>query len=105
MLYVILQGITMVIQTSTTGDAIAWNYLNNVWYMNLTQLVGSTVSAIWAPALTVISVFMSFMSIITMYYPAIFHDVWLWFWFIICLPISVGFIISIVSIIRGVHTS
>jgi hypothetical protein len=105
MIYVVLQGWTMVLQNSSTGDSQVWSSLNNVWYMNLTQLVGSTVSAIWAPALTVIAVFMSFISIIALYYPAIFTGTFIWFWWVVCLPIAVSFIISIITIIRGVHSS
>ena len=105
MIYVILQGWTMILQVDAVGASSVWATTQSLWYMNLTQLVGSSVSAIWSPALTVISVFASFLGAIVLYYPAIFNGTFLWFWWAVCLPVAVGFIISLVSIIRGVHTS
>jgi hypothetical protein len=93
----------MILQNDTVGASNIWSSLNSMWYMNLTQLVGSSVSSIWAPAITVVAVFASFLSAIVMYYPAIFTGYFIWFWWCICLPIAIGFIISIVTIIRGVN--
>lgn len=102
-IYIALQGWTMVLQADAVGASNIWSNLQGMWYMNLTQLVGSSISSIWSPALTVISVFAAFLSAIVLYYPAIFHDLYIWFWWCFCLPIGIGFIISIVTIIRGVH--
>lgn len=100
-IYIALQGWTMTLQQSTTGDTSVWSSLQNMWYLNFTQLVGSSVSMIWSPALSVLSVFVAFASAIILYYPAIFQGTFIWFWWCICLPVAVGFIISIVTIIRG----
>jgi len=108
MLYVILQGLTMVVQASTTGDSSVWGLLDGVFKYNLSQVQGSTssiISGLWVPAQVGISVLMSFMGIILLYYPALFHGYYIWFWFIVCLPISVGFVISIVTLIRGVAST
>lgn len=108
MLYVILQGLTMIVQASTTGDSGVWNILDGVFKYNLSQVQGSStslISSIWVPAQVGISVLMTFLSVIMLYYPALFHGNYIWFWFVICLPISVGFVISIVTTIRGVAST
>jgi len=108
MLYVILQGLTMVVQASTTGDSSVWGILDGVFKYNLSQVQGSgtsLVSSLWVPAQVGVAVLMSFGSIILLYYPALFHGTYIWFWFIFCLPIAVGFVISIVTLVRGVASS
>lgn len=37
--------------------------------------------------------------------PNIWSGNWLWFYYIICLPICIGVVFSIVTIMRGVHSS
>ena len=105
MLYVILQGFTMIAQGTTTGDISIWSNLNGMYKTNLTQnVVISAVSAIWAPAASVLSVISTFLQAVVMYYPALFTGYYVWLWWCLLLPISVGFVIVIISMIRGVHS-
>ena len=105
-LYVIAQGLTMFVQTSSSGDSSIWGVMDGVFRYNMTQIQGTQgVSSIWVPAQIGISVFMSFFQIILMYYPALFSGVYVWFWYVVLFPISVGFVISIVSMIRGVSSA
>lgn len=103
MIYVILQGLTMVVQTSTTGESSVWSILHNMYAVNLTQnVVISAVSSIFAAAGVVLAIFATLLQMIFLYYPALFSGVYLWFWFVVCFPIACGFVVSIVSVIRGV---
>ena len=49
--------------------------------------------------------FMVFISALTLYSPTVFAGNWIWFWAFICFPISISFIIVIITILRGVHAS
>jgi hypothetical protein len=39
---------------------------------------------------------------IFLYFPDLWNGPWLWFYFIFILPISIGFVVSVVFILRGV---
>lgn len=108
MIYVIMQGLTMVVQASTTGDSSVWGILDSVFKYNLSQVQGSgssLVSSLWVPAQVGVSILMSLGSIILLYYPALFQGIYIWFWFCVCLPVAVGFVVAIVTIIRGVAST
>lgn len=105
MLYIILQGLTMIVQQSTTGDTRIWGYLNSVFQYNVSTSVISNISMVWAEAGAVLAMFVSFLEIILMYYPALFPGNYVWIWWCILLPIDVGMVMSVIAMIRGVHTS
>jgi hypothetical protein len=42
---------------------------------------------------------------IFLYFPDLWNGTWLWFYYIFILPISIGFVVSIVFILRGVANS
>lgn len=108
MIYVILQGLTMVAQADTTGDSSIWGVLDSVFKYNLSQVQGSgtsLISSLWVPAQVGIAVLMALGNIILLYYPALFSGSYIWFWFIVCLPIAVGFVFTIVTLVRGVPST
>jgi len=108
MIYVILQGLTMIVQGSTTGDSSIWGILDSVFKYNLSQVQGSgagLISSMWVPAQVGIAVLMGLLQIIMLYYPALFGGYYVWFWFIVCLPVAVSFVVVIVMMIRGVTST
>lgn len=46
-----------------------------------------------------------FIQAIFLYNPTIWSGYWIWFYYIVCIPIMVGLVFSIVSIMRGVGSS
>ncbi len=104
-LYIALQAWTMVLQQSTTGDANVWSALQNMWYVNILQMTGSSFSAVGAAAAGVVSVILAFLSAVLLYYPAIFQGTFIWFWWCVCLPVAIGFVISFITIMKGVGSS
>ncbi len=42
---------------------------------------------------------------IFLFFPDLWNGVWLWFYYIVIMPISVGLIVSLVFIFRGVHSA
>ena len=40
-----------------------------------------------------------------LYFPDLWNGTWLWFYFIFILPIGIGFVVSVVFILRGVGSS
>lgn len=107
-LYIVLQGLTMFVQADTVGDAGIWGILDNLYKYNLAQVQGgslSLISSFWVPAQSAVSILMTLIEVILMYYPAIFHDYYVWVWFSLFFPVAVGFILSIVMSIRGVPST
>lgn len=51
------------------------------------------------------SFLVSFVEAIFLWSPTVFAGHWIWAWEFICLPISISFVIVILTIVRGVHSS
>jgi hypothetical protein len=49
--------------------------------------------------------FKAFLDIITLYQPTVFSGNYIYLWYMLCLPVDIGMIFSVVTIIRGVHSS
>ena len=106
MLYIILQGLTMVMQADTIGATSIWGVMDSLWRLNYTNTFGaSAVTAALVPGAVMISVMLSFGQILILYYPVIFQGTYVWFYWCVCLPIAIGFIISLITILRGVGSN
>jgi len=46
-----------------------------------------------------------FLQMLFLWFPTLWVGTWLWFYYVVCLPISIALIISIVFIFRGVHSA
>jgi hypothetical protein len=46
-----------------------------------------------------------FIQAVFLYFPDLWNGAWLWFYYIVIMPISVAMIVSIVFIFRGVHSA
>jgi hypothetical protein len=46
-----------------------------------------------------------FLQMAVLWFPDLWHGNWIWVWYVICLPLAIGMIFSIVTILRGVHNS
>jgi hypothetical protein len=62
-------------------------------------------TAAWAAITNVASYLSIIIQIIFLWCPTVFSGYLLWFWWIICFPIDVGIVFSIVTIVRGVHSA
>jgi hypothetical protein len=49
--------------------------------------------------------FQTFLGMLFLYQPTVFSGNYIWLWLLLCLPIDIGMIFSVVSILRGVHSS
>ena len=106
MLYVILQIINMSLQASTTVNGSMWGVFNSMWHLELSQnVVATAVSSFFAPAAMAIAAITSFIRVVLMLYPAIFSGNYIWFWWIVCFPVSISFIIVFIMSIRGVSSA
>lgn len=106
MLYIICQGITMIIQADSTGSSSIWGVFDNVYRMELSQnVISSAVSSVFAPAAYLIAALFALGDVILMRYPAIFSGTYVWAWWIIFMPIAVSFLITIALSVRGVSST
>lgn len=49
--------------------------------------------------------FLAFIQLVTLYQPTVFSGNYIYMWYMICLPIDIGMIFGVVTILRGVHSS
>ena len=49
--------------------------------------------------------FYAFLQLVTLYQPTVFSGNYIYMWYMICLPIDIGMIFGVVTILRGVHSS
>ncbi len=47
----------------------------------------------------------AFLGALFLWSPTIWSGYFVWIWFLVCLPISIGMVFSVITILRGVHAS
>lgn len=58
----------------------------------------SLITMVWSYILNLIE-------LIFLWFPSIWNGTWLWVYYFVCLPVAIGFVVSIVFILRGVHNA
>jgi hypothetical protein len=81
-------------------DALTSNVqITNVTALYSVPVIGQAVSLI-----TKVGEYISTLILmIFLWFPDIWAGNWLWLYFFLCLPVTVGFVVSFVFILRGVH--
>ena len=69
--------------------------------LNSIPVIGQAISLIT----NVWSYLVTFIQMVFLWFPDLWAGSWLWFYFILPFPVSVGLVISIVFILRGVHNA
>ena len=49
--------------------------------------------------------FLAFFQLVTLYQPTVFSGSYFYLWLFLCLPIDIGMVFGVVTILRGVHSS
>lgn len=93
-----------IVELNTGMDNTQMNWLNNIIHptgvesaINDWGVIGEIagfVTMVW-------SYFVTLISMIMLYFPSMWNGVWLWVYFVVFLPVSIGFIVSIVIILKG----
>lgn len=61
--------------------------------------------AAWAVVTHVASYLKILVQVLFLWCPTVFAGYMIWFWWLICFPVDVGIVFSLVSIVRGVHSA
>jgi hypothetical protein len=90
-----------------TTTQMAW--LNSVMSPNVTNMTAIQSIPIIGQAYTLVTMvgqyIVSFILMIFLWFPSIWAGTWIWFYYVFCLPVSIGFVVSLVFILRGVHNA
>jgi hypothetical protein len=97
----------------TGGTGVGSSYMDtlssltkNVNIVNVTSLYSVPVIGQAASLITMIGQYFAILiAMIFLYFPDIWAGNWIWLWYFLCIPVSVGFIFSFITILRGVHSS
>jgi len=105
-LYVALQGLSMILLQSTTGESSIWGVLDSLWRCEYETNVSVTaISAIFAPAGAILAFLVAFGKAALFYYPAIFQGIYTWIYFLFFLGIAAAVIWAVIGMIRGVSST
>lgn len=93
--------------SATTSSNMTNPIANNSTLLMSPTLAESTniFTAAWAVTTGVANYLKIVIQIIFLWCPTVFSGYMLWFWWLICFPVDVGIVFSIVSIVRGVHSA
>jgi hypothetical protein len=111
MFYLIIFSLEVIvtggINFSQTPSGIDNVVAQNTSSLAFPQLAESTnvFTAAWAVIVGVASYIALFFQIIFLWCPTVFSSYGMWFWWYICLPVDIGMVLSIIFIVRGVHSS
>ncbi len=94
----------MMASGTSTFPAFVQSHFNSLWNPSLANFAGSA-SALSTLFVSVGTYLVAFMEIIFLWSPTVFAGNFIWFWDFVCLPISISFIITLITIARGVHSS
>jgi hypothetical protein len=92
---------------ATNGTAFSSNMTTSMNAMMNSRMVNSagSTSSLTTIFIQVGTYLTTFVNAIFLYSPTVFAGNWFWVWQFICFPISVSFVIVILTIVRGVHAS
>lgn len=90
---------------ATNGTAFSASTSENLTtLMSPTMANYSSSTSAFASIVTNVGTYvMTFLQAMFLWSPTIFSGYWIWFWLFICLPVSIGMVLSVVQILRGVR--
>jgi hypothetical protein len=104
MLYIVLFGLEMMMTGGSMFDPTARNALAGAVSPTITNYSNSTSAII--STVTNIGIWVIWISsMIFLWAPTIWTGYWVWFYLVICLPISIAFIAGLVFALRGIGSS
>ncbi len=111
MLWLIIAGLEFMVDNpaAAAGTAIMSSTNNDTatTLMSAGKFVssGNVFTTAWTIITDAAPAFQAIIKVIFLWSPSIFAGYMVYFWYIFCLPISIGFIISLIFVARGVHSS
>lgn len=87
-------------QTNNINSSVASNFmaLNTPSGTNFMGVLATDIVNVW-------NYLLHFFPMLFLWNPSIWTGYWLYFYYIFCIPICIGMVMSIVFILRGVHNS
>ncbi len=112
MAYLLIFAAEMVATGGTVFNATTASGISNVAAVNQTGLMAPTIqestnvfTAAWAVIAGVAAYLRLILQMLALWSPTIFVGDYLWFYWFICFPVAAGMVVSIVFIVRGVHSA
>jgi hypothetical protein len=103
-IWLILFVLCMIVEDTTAMGSSDMSMLQS-----LVQPKGTDFSNIVSGAISLVTdvwqYFTLLIQLIFLWFPSMWDGVYIWFWLFICLPIGIGMVASIVTVIRGSSSS
>ena len=100
MLYLLIFGIEMMVTEGDAFNVTQQDQLTALMSPAMTNQSG-VVSGAVAFVANIGTYFATFVSALFLWSPSVWTGYLIWFWLFFCLPISVGMIVGVVTILRG----
>ena len=100
MFYLILAALAVMIEQTTTMNSTVLGSIASLLRPTVTNVAGETIGFI-SFVTNIGSYIMAFIRALFLFFPSVWTGYLYWFWLFVCVPISVGMILSIVIILRG----
>ena len=104
MLYLLIFAAEMMVTGGTAFNATQHSQLERLMAPTMTNQSG-VVSGAVALVSNAGTYFVTFVSALFLWSPSVWTGYLVWFWLFICLPISIGMVIGVVTILRGTSSS
>ncbi len=104
MFYMLIVGIAMMVASTNTPDSDVMSIIDTLIRPSIVNQAGSA-SAFVSFVRDIGTYFMAFLGALFLYFPSVWQGHLIWFYYFVCIPVSVGMVLSIVTILRGVHAS
>lgn len=101
MLYLILAACAIMIEQTNTMSTDVAGAIRSLLKPTVTSVATGGVTGFLSFMTNAGSIIIAFIGAIFLWFPSVWTGYLFWFWFFICLPVSVGFIVGCLIILRG----
>lgn len=102
-LYLIIFAVEMMVTKGTAFSSGVNGQLNSMMGISMANYSNSN-TAFVSLIINAGTYIMTFINVVFLWSPTVFAGYGIWFWQFICLPVSIGTVISMVQVIRGVRS-
>ena len=104
-LFISLIFFDTIVQQSTGIGSDTYGWVKSLGEPDITNMTSPGVGQLISLITYVGQYIVTFISMIFLWFPSIWTGNWIWFYWFFCVPVTIGFIVSIVFVLRGVGST
>jgi hypothetical protein len=106
-LWVILFALAGIVEQSNApqSGSSSFNLLTSLFQPTMQNSSGGFIGSAVAFVVNAAGFFLSVIKMIFLWFPSVWAGDYIWFWYLLCVPVGIGIVVSIVIIARGSSSS